>query len=249
MPRMDTNIGHAVTTKSYVYSMGAVMLLGCCMPAAARVSLGGIGGLSGLLFPSGPDNHLGGQYMAGGYTVATGEAADVLDNGWNFGAGVQGQLTPSPVSLRLGIERSHNKANSRLLSAGTAANQTRVNDGWSELFSMDLDAVYDIPLSRSVNAYVMAGGGGAVRRISLTQTVGSGGPYCNDWAGICDAGAHPGDVLLDSKRTGRWEWNTGVGLNFSLGGGGSFFIEVRYMEVETPVPTRLFPIRVGLLIF
>ena len=40
------------------------------------------------------------------------------------------------------------------------------------------------------------------------------GPYCNDWAGFCDA----------------------------------FFVEARYMEVETPVPTGFVPIRVGLLL-
>jgi hypothetical protein len=40
------------------------------------------------------------------------------------------------------------------------------------------------------------------------------GPYCNDWAGFCDA----------------------------------FFVEARYLEVETPVPTGFVPIRVGLLL-
>jgi hypothetical protein len=53
---------------------------------------------------------------------------------------------------------------------------------------------------------------------------------------------------VDSKTTGRWEWNAGVGLNFSLGGTDSFFVEARYMEVETPVPTVLVPIRFGLLL-
>jgi hypothetical protein len=118
----------------------------------------------------------------------------------------------------------------------------------TELWSNDIDAIYDIPLSRGINAYVMAGGGGGIRRISLTRTVGTGGPYCNDWAGFCDAGGYPGDVLVNSKTTGRWEWNAGVELSFSLGGGDAFFVEARYMEVETPVPTGFVPIRVGLLL-
>ena len=62
------------------------------------------------------------------------------------------------------------------------------------------------------------------------------------------SGGYPGDVLVDSKTTGRWEWNAGVGLRFSVGGGDSFFVEARYMEVETPVPTGFVPIRVGLLL-
>lgn len=224
--------------KRFVYSMGAVMLFGCCMSALAQGYYPAP--------PPAPDYNLAKWYFTGGYTVATGEAANFVDNGWNVGSGVQWRLPPGPVSLRLGAEYSRNKATNQLLSEGAAANQTQINHGWSDLFSMDLDAIFDIPLSRSISAYVLAGGGGAIRRISLTQTVGSGGPYCNDWAGFCYAGGYPGDVLVDRKTTGRWEWNAGVGLSFSLGGGDALFIEARYMEVETPVPTGFVPIRVGL---
>jgi Outer membrane protein beta-barrel domain len=227
--------------KRYVYSMGAVMLLGCCMPVLAQ-------GYFVAPPPPIPDNDVAKGYFAGGYTVAAREAANFVDNGWNVGGGVQWRLPPGPVSLRLDFEYSRNKATNQLLSEGAAANQTQIDHGWSELFSNDLDAIFNIPLSRSIHAYVMAGGGGAIRRISLTQTVGSGGPYCNDWAGFCNPGAHPGDVLVASKTTGRWEWNAGVGLSFSLGGGDAFFVEARYMEVETPVPTVFVPIRVGLLL-
>ena len=218
------------------------MLLGCCTPTLAHITLGG------LPLSSGSDDHLTGRYLAGGYSISAGEAASLLDNGWNLGTGLQWRLPPGPVSLRLSVEYSHNKATNQMLGEGSPANQTRIDHGWSELFSTDVDAVYHIPLSRSISAYVMAGGGGAIRRMSLTHTVGSR-PYCNDWAGFCDVGAHPGDVLLDSDKTGRWEWNTGAGLSFSLGGEDAFFVEARYIEVQTPVPTRSFPIRIGLLIF
>jgi Outer membrane protein beta-barrel domain len=226
--------------KRYVYSMGAVMLLGCCMPALAQGYYGNP--------PPGPDHDVAKGYFAGGYTVAKGEAANFVDNGWNVGGGVYWRLPSGPVSLRLDFAYSRNNATNQLLSEGAAANRTHIDHGWSDLFSNDFDVIFNIPLARSVNAYVMGGGGGAIRRISLTQTVTSGGPYCNDWAGFCTPGAHPGDVLVDSKTTGRWEWNAGVGLSFSLGGGDALFVEARYMEVETPVPTRFVPIRVGLLL-
>jgi hypothetical protein len=54
-------------------------------------------------------------------------------------------------------------------------------------------------------------------------------------------------VLLNSDKTGRWEWNAGAGLRF--GSNDAFFVEARYVEVETPVPTRSFPIRIGVLLF
>jgi hypothetical protein len=225
--------------KRYVYSLGVVTLLACCMPLMAQSEYGG---------PARSDFMPGKGYAAGGYTVVTGEAANFVNNGWNVGGGMQWQPGPGPIWLRLDFEYSRNDATHQLLGEGAAANQTRIDHGWSDLWSNDLDAVYYLPLSRRIHAYVMAGGGGAIRRISLTQTVSSGGPSCVDWAGLCGNGGYPGDVVVDSKTTGRWEWNAGVGLNFSLGGTDSFFVEARYMEVETPVPTMLVPIRFGLLL-
>src|SRR6202043_3875924 len=54
-----------VTMKRYVYSLGAVMLLSCCMPALAQGYYVG---------PApGPDYTPVNWYFAGGYTAATGE--------------------------------------------------------------------------------------------------------------------------------------------------------------------------------
>ncbi len=225
--------------KRYVYSMGAVVLLGCCMPALALSVSGG---------DSDRDYALGFSYMAGGYSVATGATANYVNNGWNTGAGVQWRLGPGPVSLRLDFAASNNNATSQLLSEGAAANQTRIDHGGSLLLSNDLDAVFDLPLSPGIKAYLLGGGGGAIRRIELTQTVTAGGKYCNDWAGFCASGSNPGDVLVDSKTTGRWEWNAGVGLRFSTRGRDFLFIEARYIEMQTPVPTSFIPIRVGVIL-
>ena len=225
--------------KRYVYSLGAVMLLGCCMPALSQ---------SYSVDPAAdPDHTPANWYFAGGYTIATGEAANFVANGWNFGTGVQWRPHGGPISLRWDFEYSRNPATSQLLNEGTAANQTQIDHGWSDLFSTDLDAVFDIRLSGSISAYILGGGGGAIRRINLTHTVGNG-TTCNDWAGFCDAGFYPGNVLVERKTTGRWEWNAGAGLKVSLGGGESFFVEARYMEIETPVPTGFVPIRVGFML-
>jgi hypothetical protein len=224
--------------KRYVYSLGAVMLVGSCMPALAqRVYVGSDSG-------DVPVN----VYFAGGEARPTGEAANFVDNGYNLGFGVQWRPHPGPISLRLDFEYSHNKATSQLLSEGEAFTQTQINHGWSDLFSTDLDAIFNIPLSHRVSLYVLGGGGGAIRRINLTQTVNSAGNFCNDWAGFCDIGFYPGDVLVDRKTTGRWEWNAGVGLNFAVGREESLFVEARYMEIETPVPTGFVPIRFGIML-
>ena len=225
--------------KRYVYSIGATLLLGCCVPALAQGSWTG----------SGPDSVPANWYFAGGYTVATGQAANFVNNGWNIGGGVQWRPHPGPISLRWNYEYSRNIATHQLLNEGAVANQTEVDHGWSDLFSTDLDAVFDIPLSSTVRAYVLGGGGGAIRRLSLTQKYGTNGSNCSDWAGFCATDVYPGDVVVQTKTTGRWEWNAGAGLNVSLGGGGqAFFVEARYIEVETPVRTGFVPVRVGFML-
>jgi hypothetical protein len=136
----------------------------------------------------------------------------------------------------------------RCADAGNACNPLNIENthGRTATRAAILRLSHYMPLSPRVRAYFMGGGGGAIRRISLTQTIGNGGPYCFDWTGLCSNGGYPGDVLVDSRTTGRWEWNAGAELNFPLGGTASLFVEARYMEVETPVPTRFVPIRFGI---
>jgi opacity protein-like surface antigen len=219
--------------KRYMYSLSAVVLLGSCVPAMAQGYFG-----------RGPQYPLH-WYVDGGFTATTGQTSNYLDNGWNLGGGLQWRPAPGPFSLRLDLSYNRNDASNQLLQEGADADQTQVDHGWADIFTYDLDVVYDIPFGNGVTAYLMAGGGGAYRRISLTQTVGFRGYYCDDWWGFCEEGFVPGDVLVDRTKTNRWEWNAGLGINFPLYGGQSWFIEAKYTQMETPVPTTFVPIRVG----
>ena len=219
--------------KRYIYSLGAVMLLGSCVPAMAQGYFGR------------GDNYPLHWYVDGGFTATTGQTSNYLDNGWNIGGGLQWRPQPGPFSLRLDLSYNRNNATNQLLSEGSVADQTRIDDGWSDIFTFDLDGVFDIPIVPGVKAYLMAGGGGAYRRISLTQTARFAGYYCDDWGGWCEQGFYPGDVLVDRTKTTRFAWNAGVGLDFALYNNQSWFIEARYTQMETPVPTSFVPIRVG----
>lgn len=220
--------------KRYFYSLGAVLLLGAGVPAMAQ----------GYYYGPGPDRPLH-FYVDGGYSVMTGQTSNYLDNGWNVGGGVQWRPAPGPFSLRGDVSYSRSDATNQLLDEGSVENQTQIDHGWGDLVTFDLDGVFDIPVGGGVKAYLMAGGGGAYRRISLTQTEGFGGYYCDGWSGFCHGGFFPGDVLVQRDSTTRWEWNAGAGINFPLYGGQSWFIEARYTQMQTPVPTSYIPVRVG----
>ncbi|HEV2270969.1 MAG TPA: hypothetical protein VGR92_16065, partial [Steroidobacteraceae bacterium] len=92
----------------------------------------------------------------------------------------------------------------------------------------------------------LAGVGVAHRRIALTQTVAFGGYVCDAWFGYCDYGLVPGDVIVASDNTTRFTWNAGVGLDFALWNGQTFFVEARFTRMQTAQPTDFVPIRVGL---
>ena len=132
-----------------------------------------------------------------------------------------------------------------LLNLGAEQNQTQIDDGWGDIVNLDVDAVLDLPLGPRARGYIMAGVGGAYRRIDLTQTVGFGGYYCDNWYGYCGIGIVPGDVLVQREETTRFAWNAGIGFEFPLYNGQSWFIEARYNRMETPQPTEFVPIRIG----
>ena len=221
--------------KRYIYSLGAVMLLGTCVPALAQ----------GYYYGPAPADYPLHWYVDVGGTVTTGQTSNYLQDGWSVGGGVQWRPQPGPFSLRADLTYSRNDATNQLLQEGAVENQTQIDHGWADLFTFDLDGVFDIPLGGGVTAYVMAGGGGAYRRISLTQRVGFGGYYCDNFAGFCNEGYYPGNVLVDRTDTTRWEWNAGAGVNFPLWGLQSWFVEARYTQMQTPVKTSFIPIRVG----
>jgi len=186
-------------------------------------------------------------HVDGGYAVTTGQTADYLVNGWTVGGGFTFRPAPaSPFSLRTDLNFSQFGATKSLITLGEERNQTFIDDGTGRVINLDLDAVLDVPLGPRARGYLMAGVGGAWRQIELTQTVAFGGYYCDSWYGFCGFGVVPGDVLVQREETTRFAWNAGVGVEFPLYNGQSWFIEARYNRIETPQPTEFIPIRVGL---
>ncbi|HKT72773.1 MAG TPA: outer membrane beta-barrel protein [Steroidobacteraceae bacterium] len=186
-------------------------------------------------------------HIMGGYAPTTGTTSDYLDGGWSIGGGLTFRPDPvAPLSLRADVSFSRFDATNNLLNLGSEQNQTRIDDGWGNVVSLDVDAVFDVPLGPRARGYVMAGIGGAYRRIDLTQTVGFDGYFCDPWYGFCGAGIVAGDVLVQRTETTRFAWNAGAGIEFPLYNGQSWFIEARFERMETPTPTEFVPIRVGL---
>lgn len=221
-----------------LYQFGALMLLGAAAAASAQNH-----GYTEQYYA--PDQHVH-WHMDMGYAATTGQIADALDGGWSLGGGLTWQPDfSSPLSLRADLNYTRFAATRQLVDINEAADETQINDGFGEIVDLDIDGEYRTALSQYMTAYAVAGVGVAHRRIALTQTVAFDGYICDPWFGYCDFGLVPGNLVVASDNTTRFAWNAGVGLEFALWPGESFFVEARFTRMQTSPATDFVPIRVG----
>jgi hypothetical protein len=60
-----------------------------------------------------------------------------------------------------------------------------------------------------------------------------------------DYGPVTGAAVVASANATGLAWNAGLGLDFAVGNGESFFVAARFTRIETTQPTDFVPIRVG----
>jgi opacity protein-like surface antigen len=223
--------------RRYLYPLGALVWLGAWAQAPAQ---------SYYERYYGPQEHVH-WHIDTGYVATTGQIADALDGGWTIGGGLSWQPDfSSPLALRADLNYSRFDATRQLISVNQAVNQTEIDDGYGEIVDFDLDGEYRAPLTPYITGFAVAGVGVAHRRIALTQTVAFGDYFCDPWFGYCDYGVVPGEEVVASDNTTQLAWNAGLGLDFDLRNGESFFVEARFTRMQTSQPTDFVPIRVGL---
>ena len=223
--------------RRYLFPLSALVLLGGWASAPAQ-------NYSERYY--GPQEHVH-WHLDAGYAGTTGQIASALNGGWSIGGGLSWQPDfSSPLALRADLSYSRFGATRRLIAINQALDQTQIDDGYGEIVDLAIDGEFKAPLTPYVTGFVMGGIGLAHRRIALTQTVAFGDYFCDPWFGYCEYGLAPGQVVVASESTTRFAWNAGVGLDFDLRNGQTFFIEARFTRVQTPQPTDFVPIRVGL---
>jgi opacity protein-like surface antigen len=220
----------------YLYPLGALLLLGAWAEAPAQ---------NYIEQYYAPQQHVH-WHMDTGYVGTTGQISDALDGGWTIGGGFSWQPDfSSPLALRVDLNYSRFSATRQLIGINEALDQTEIDDGYGEVVDLAVDGEYRMPLSPYVTAFALAGIGVAHRRIALTQTVPVAGYFCDPWFGYCDFDLAPGDLVVASENSTGFAWNAGLGLDFTVGSGQSYFVEARFTRIQTSQPTDFVPIRVG----
>jgi opacity protein-like surface antigen len=174
-------------------------------------------------------------FIDGGANITEGQTATNFKNGWTFGTGVNIKPAPGPFMLRLGVDYSYFDASDQLLAQNPSANY-----GNMQTVTGFVDGMLELPINPWTRMYVMGGPGLGYRGIYLTR----GGVYCTPF--FCGPSYGSG-ALVGSDTSTNFAWNAGLGIDFALPGGQSWFVEARYERLETSyAPTEFIPLRVGL---
>jgi opacity protein-like surface antigen len=185
--------------------------------------------------------------MDGGVSFTSGTTGDYLESGWIVGSGLK--WTPRPdrrLAMVAELHYSHyNVTNDAIRLANLQGDSVRIDDGYGEVWGLNVNGIYQVPFSSRANGYLTAGIGEYYRKIRMTQTVLAAGVYCDNWWGFCYPGVAPGEEVIAAESTTRFAWNVGFGIEFPVAYAGSWFIDVRYQRIETPKPTEFIPIQIG----
>lgn len=185
--------------------------------------------------------------IEGGPTISQRTAATDLDNGWNAGAGITWYPIKSwPIGLRADASFSKFSARQALLTQAAAQAQTALNSGTVKRWGGDTDAELDLPLGPHARLYFLAGVGWYKSQATYRQSQDMSAQFCSWW------GCAPGYITTDPivyRQTSNTQIakNAGVGLEFAVAPGATFFVDARYTRIG-PSWARYdyIPVRFGL---
>jgi opacity protein-like surface antigen len=223
--------------RSSIYALGALALL----TVGARASAQGY--YEQTFAPQEPVH----WHLQIGYSPTVGSTGQYFDGGITLGGGLSWRPRPNqPFALRADIEYSHFGATRNLIALNEQLDQIQIDSGYGEVIGLNVDGQYKRAITPWISGFALAGIGVDHMRVALTQTVAYGSYFCDPWFGFCSYGLVPGDMVVASGSSTRLSWNAGVGLDFLLRDGQTFFVEARYQRIETSQPTAFVPLTVGL---
>ena len=198
--------------------------------------------------PAEADDSLVHWHLMGGYSDTVGTTANYLQGGYIFGGGLS--LTPAwsrPLEMRFDLSYSQYNATLTLINNGQMATNQPVDSGTGTIFSGTASLLYHVPIVYGVRAYGIAGVGAYHTRIELDQALPYyGGGYGYGYGyGVGYGGYGYQESQVAAHGVTDFGWNAGVGVEFALPSGHSWFIESRYQHINSSQAIQLVPIEVG----
>ena len=181
-------------------------------------------------------------HFAGGYTGVTGDATDVVKDGWNLNGGAT--YWPEPWPIGIDLELGYNDLG---FTDAVLNSLEGVDSDTFTVWSLTADAMWGPkPGGGTVNAYLMGGVG--VYRVSgkLGEATWLPGWVCDPWIGWCRPGLVPGTIIKYDETQTKFGYNFGAGISFEVGLGSQIYIEAKWHRAETdPESLDYIPVVVG----
>jgi hypothetical protein len=176
----------------------------------------------------------------GGWSIATGNTTQFLDDGGLFG--VAFSFFPSesvPVGLRLDGSYTWFRARDRFLMANDA------QLGHQDVYGGDVDLQFNLGTHSSRAQLYLFGGAGWYREQTVFHQ-GVSGTACDFF--FCGSGDFFGFGSTERSTTPwRDSWNAGLGWEIAVANGSTFFVEARYREIGPNGSREQFvPIQAGI---
>ncbi len=191
-------------------------------------------------------------HVKGSYTLAQGDAGDVLDDGFSIGGGATYQPEGSKLGLVLDLEYTELDISSSTIrdindAIDESGGEGMLTGGDVSTWSLTVNGTWS-PSTDGQGFYLIGGIGiygveGRVRENGLVWYP----PICDPWFWWCTpGGVGPGSVVAASESSTELGWNAGLGWAFEVGTGSQLFIEARFHSVDTsPIGTDYMPLTVG----
>ena len=179
-------------------------------------------------------------HFAAGWVDISGDAANVLQDGFN----VSGGATYKPEEWPIGIifEGGYNSFD----MTSEARDFFEASGGDGSIFSATAGAIWSPKLRGSVGFAVSAGVGGYYIDASLTEPGYVCGPVCPPyWGWWCYWGCTPGNVVTDSASSFEFGFNIGALVAYELDSGSSIYLEFKWHQVQTEFTTQYMPVTIG----
>jgi opacity protein-like surface antigen len=211
---------------------------------AAALAAGGLLAQPSVVHAQGYGYYRGASYGAaqwhieGGFSDPSGTTSDYLQGGWLVDGGFSYFPGAGALGVRADISYSAYEANGDYLGAGLEPGSAGFGHGYGAISSGAIGAVVRVPVSNRVHFYALAQVGVAYVQLHSDRYY-YGGDGCDSYYG-CDGYGY-GD-LYDTTRLG---WNVGLGVEFPLYWGQSWFVEAQYRQVQAPTPIQYWPLLVG----
>jgi hypothetical protein len=214
---------------------------------AATVAAGGLLALPATVHAQsygsngGPRSDVSEWHVAAGFSDTSGTTSEYLDGGWLVEGGYSYFPEGREIGVRADLSYSAYAANGNYSGVGLEPGTAGFGHGYGAISSGSIGGVLRAPWSSWARVYALGQVGFSYVQLHSDQYSYGGG--CDGYYN-CGGGYGYGGYGNVYSAT-HLSWNAGVGVEFPLYWGQSWFIEAQYRQIETPTPIEYWPITAG----